>query len=161
MTGGSRWLSCIVDRSQGLRCFQSTVRTIDQKMDQKIPEATTSEDYKSSVSLSRVEREAKLGVLLDHYGQEKGGVKPLVDPNGCKLEYQLLEPLVKANYCGLSMRDLWAVISTKYNDQFPELIKLSQIATLIPVSTADTKRGDLVIKIGPRLSPGLDFLGRQ
>ena len=51
-------------------------------------------DYKSSVSLSHVEREAKLGVLLDHYGQEKGGVKPLVDPNGCKLEYQLLEPLV-------------------------------------------------------------------
>ena len=43
-------------------------------------------DHKSSVSLSRVEREAKLGVLLDHYGQEKGGVKPLVDPNGCKLE---------------------------------------------------------------------------
>ncbi|XP_074632698.1 zinc finger protein 862-like [Acropora palmata] len=98
-------------------------------------------DYKSSVSLSRVEREAKLGVLLDHYGQEKGGVKPLVDPNGCKLEYQLLEPLVKANYCGLSMRDLWAVISTKYNDQFPELIKLAQIATLIPVSTADSERG--------------------
>ena len=97
-------------------------------------------DYKSSMSLSRVEREGKLGVLLDHYGQEKG-VKPLVDPNGCKLEYQLLEPLVKANYCGLSMRDLWAVISTKYNDQFPELIKLAQIATLIPVSTADCERG--------------------
>ena len=98
-------------------------------------------DYKSSESLSRVETEAELGVLLDHYGEEKGGVKPLVDPNGCKLEYQLLEPLVKANYCGLSMRDLWAVISTKYNDQFPELIKLAQIATLIPVSTADCERG--------------------
>ena len=39
------------------------------------------------------------------------------------------------------MRYLWAVISTKYNDQFPELIKLAQIATLIPVSTADCERG--------------------
>ena len=53
----------------------------------------------------------------------------------------ITEPLVKANYCGLSMRDLWAIISTKYNDQFPELIKLAQIATLIPVSTADCERG--------------------
>ena len=48
------------------------------------------------MSLGRAEREAKLGVLLDHYGKEKGGVKPLVHPNGCKLEYQLLEPLVRA-----------------------------------------------------------------
>ena len=39
------------------------------------------------------------------------------------------------------MRDSWAVISSKYNDQFPELIKLAQIATIIPVSTADCKRG--------------------
>ena len=39
------------------------------------------------------------------------------------------------------MRDLWVIISTKYNAQFPELIKLAQIATLIPVSTADCERG--------------------
>ena len=46
------------------------------------------------------------------------------------------------------MRDLWAIITTKYNDQFPELIKLAQIVTLIPVSTADCDSGDLVIEIG-------------
>ena len=55
------------------------------------------------------------------------------------------------------MQELWNVIADQYSDEFPELLKLSQIALLIPVTTADCERGfsyqnNIKVKSRARLS---------
>ena len=98
-------------------------------------------NFKESLAYSSSKWEGMLEVLLDHYGQDKGVCPALIDANKCKLELQVLVPLVRDNYSGLPFQELWGKIFDKYCEQFPELLKLAQIAMLLPFSTADCERG--------------------
>lgn len=55
-------------------------------------------DFKTNASISKADREEKLDILLDHYGKDRDGVSAMLEPNKCRLEMQLLVPLVKNNY---------------------------------------------------------------
>ena len=64
-------------------------------------------NFKESLAYSSSKWEGMLEVLLDHYGQDKGVCPALIDANKCKLELQVLVPLVRDNYSGLPFQELW------------------------------------------------------
>ena len=82
---------------------------------------------------------------LEHYGTpklvEEEELPPLVDANVCRTEFQQFCHLVKDNYQALDFQDLGFVIQGKYSEEFPNLVKLVQIALLLPVSSADCEHG--------------------
>ena len=113
-------------------------------------------DLKAS-GISSAKREGMLTNLLEHFGRDREGFAALVDANKCSLEMHLLVPMVRNNFSGFSVQDLWGVVSDKYSDQFPELLKLAQIAMLIPITTTDCDWGfsyqnNIKVKSQARLS---------
>lgn len=97
----------------------------------------------------------ELEKLLDHFGHEKeitwtdeDGNKyqkksaPLIDSTASKKEWSSLKDTVVAQqYPRDSFACLWQLIARFHQESFPNLLKLAQIALLLPVHTADVERG--------------------
>lgn len=70
--------------------------------------------------------------------------QPLVNPEQTRVEWALLKKVVKAlqpHYPRGSMWKLWALLTNYHLKDFPNLTILAQLATTLPVHTADCERG--------------------
>jgi hypothetical protein len=99
--------------------------------------------------LSQAEREEygndKLDKLLAHYGQaivSKTVTSPaLVDPVQCKQEWQLAKGIVMAQmYPRDSTKKLLQILYTHHQESLPNLMKLAELALIMPYHTADCER---------------------
>ena len=96
-----------------------------------------------------------LSKLLDHFGQKIERVwvddngkqckkisEPLVNPADCQKEWrELKSTVVFQKYPRDSFVSLWQMIAKFHRDAFPNLIKLAELALVLPVHTADVERG--------------------
>ena len=85
--------------------------------------------------------------LLNHFGQERsserGVIFPaVVNPTQAKVEWSLLKDVVKEqHYPTEKLSTLWSCIVKFHADTFPNLLKLAQLALILPLQTADVERG--------------------
>ena len=92
---------------------------------------------------------------MEHFGEERTfpwtsgdgeelvkTSSPLVDSSAARKEFAELNPTVVAqHYPRDNMAALWQNIVKFHSDTFPNLLKLAQVALLLPVHTADVERG--------------------
>ena len=86
----------------------------------------------------------EINLLCDTYGSlsEKPGVAAYVDKLSVKSERALLKHLVlQQKYPTDNIFVLWKIIAKYHVDQFPNLIKLAELALIAPLQTADYERG--------------------
>ena len=86
----------------------------------------------------------EINLLCDTYGSlsEKPGVAAYVDKLSVKSEWALLKHLVlQQKYPTDNIFVLWKIIAKYHVDQFPNLIKLAELALIAPLQTADCERG--------------------
>lgn len=90
----------------------------------------------------------KIDKLLEHYGKEAVNVgktvtRPaLIDPVQCKQEWQLAKGIVMEQmYPRDSTRKLLQVLYTHHKESLPSLMKLAELALIMPYQTADCERG--------------------
>nr|KAG5704901.1 hypothetical protein BaRGS_003884 [Batillaria attramentaria] len=96
----------------------------------------------------------KLETLLNHYGSKqthnwtKNGEaqsttsESLVDAGDCKEEWRRAKRTALAqDYPRENIRDLWTMMATHHAKEFPNLIKLAELAVTCPLQTADCERG--------------------
>jgi hypothetical protein len=81
----------------------------------------------------------KLDVLLSTFGE---GPNHTVDGDECTSEWECLKSLIHNQYSTMTMRQILRLLCTDktLRDMFPQLTKLSTVAALIPVSTAECER---------------------
>ena len=85
--------------------------------------------------------------LLNHFGQERsnerGVIFPaVVNPTQAKVEWSLLKDVVKEqHYPTEKLSTLWSCIVKFHADTFPNLLKLAELAVILPLQTADVERG--------------------
>ena len=80
--------------------------------------------------------EDKLQVLCNHYSPQ------FIDAAETKKEFRLLVPLVlDQKYPRDKFQVLWQIIAANHHDSFPNLLKLAQVALILPVHTAQCERG--------------------
>lgn len=81
----------------------------------------------------------KLETLIGIYGE---GPNPDVNFEECKSEWDCLKKLIHNKYSTMTMRQMLRLLCTNQSlhDLFPQVTKLSTIASLIPVSTAECER---------------------
>ena len=79
--------------------------------------------------------------LLNHFGSEKtnksGVIFPaVVDPTQAKVEWSLLKNIVKEqHYPTEKLSTLWSCVVKFHADTFPKLVKLAQLALILPLQT--------------------------
>lgn len=88
----------------------------------------------------------ELQVLLTHFGEEKErgnkSMLPIVDPKEAKDEWTMLKRLCKSQgYPRDSLAGIWKLINQYHREEFPNLIKLAQLALTSPIHTSDCERG--------------------
>ena len=90
---------------------------------------------------------SEIDILIEHFGTDKTTksgaiVKAIIDSSKIKPEWSLLKKVVlEQKYPRANTMELWQIISSFYSDTFPNLLKLAQIAILLPLQTADVERG--------------------
>lgn len=88
----------------------------------------------------------QLGILTEHYGTERicKGVKSaaVVNPDFCRNEWIDLKNLVlNQGYPRDKFVTLYQIINKYHNSSFPNILKLAQLAMILPLHTADCERG--------------------
>lgn len=100
--------------------------------------------------LSKEEQESygnqELQVLIDHYGEaaESGDIisNPLIDKVKCQEEWSLAKKIVmEQHYPRDSTKLLWKLLFDFHKAVLPNMIKLSNLALIMPYQTADCERG--------------------
>ena len=102
----------------------------------------------------RVFGEDELDRLIAHYGEEPKHTwkeegenqistsPPIINGDEARQEWALLKRIVKAqHYPRDSLWRLWALISKYHSEDFPNLLILAQLATMLAVHTAGCERG--------------------
>lgn len=102
---------------------------------------------------------ADLNILVGHFGEEKTTVwmerseddkqvqktntsPPIINRDDCLKEWKEIKTTVIAQgYPRDKFVTLWQLISKFHRASFPNLIKLAEIALVLPVHTADVERG--------------------
>lgn len=92
--------------------------------------------------------------LLKHFGEEKvykgKHHPPVVSKAEVRQEWAWAKSIVRSlHYPVDQMKELWQLLATHHSDELPSLIKLAQIALLLPLHTADCKRAFSVQKLIP------------
>ena len=74
--------------------------------------------------------------------QKKGIIlEPIVSESASKLEWvSLKELVVKEKYPTNNMHILWKLMQTHLSSSFPNLLKLAEIAMILPLHTAEVER---------------------
>ncbi|XP_021373041.1 zinc finger protein 862-like [Mizuhopecten yessoensis] len=88
----------------------------------------------------------KIAVLCDHFGSEKKILEvissPKFDQKFLPAEWTLAKTVIKQErYPRDRMAQLWQLVHQHHAETFPNLLKLVQIAILMPYQTADCERG--------------------
>ena len=89
----------------------------------------------------------ELETLLSYYGSAKkmqsGEVVPaIVDAEKCRIEWNFTKELVvREHYPVGQIAELWKLMATHHRDEVQNLIKLSQLALVLPTNTAGCERG--------------------
>ena len=88
----------------------------------------------------------KIEALLGHFGKEiqheTTVSTPLVDPTKTREEWGMIKPVViQEGYPRDNTATLWSLIRQYHEESFPNLLKLSAIAIVLPVHTSDCERG--------------------
>ena len=86
----------------------------------------------------------KLEVLTTFYGSSSWGI----NPEACASEWECLKRLMYNKYSSLTHRQMLRLLCAQESlrDMFPQLTKLSAIAALIPISTAECERAFSAMK---------------
>ena len=88
----------------------------------------------------------ELDIQINHYGKDQtlNGVvsKGIIDGDKCFLEWNILKRLViNQKYPRDKLSGLWKLIYMYHRDSVPNLIKLANLALIMPYQTADCERG--------------------
>ena len=86
----------------------------------------------------------ELAILINHYGKDQtlNNVvsKGIIDGDKCFLEWNILKRLViDQKYPRDKLSGLWKLIYMYHRDSVPNLIKLADLALIMPYQTADCK----------------------
>ena len=90
---------------------------------------------------------AMLETLLSHYGSAKKtqsakDVPAVVDAEKCRFERNFVKELVvREHYPMGHIAELWKMLATHHSDEVQNLLKLSQVALVLPTNTAGCERG--------------------
>ena len=84
----------------------------------------------------------EIDTLCNFYGQEKSGEQPYIDAEKTKNEWGILKPLViQQKYPTDKFHILWGLIHKYHGTEFPNLMKIAELALIAPLQTADCERG--------------------
>ena len=86
-----------------------------------------------------------INTLIEHFGREKIHEQtksvPLINGTETRTEWSKLKIVVKTQgYPRKSTAELWGLIYEFHKEDFPNLVKLAQLAIAHPVHTADCER---------------------
>jgi len=89
----------------------------------------------------------ELETLLSHYGSAKKtqsgkDVPAVVDAKKCRFGWNFVKELVvREHYPMGHIAELWKMLATHHSDEVQNLLKLSQVALVLPTNTAGCERG--------------------
>ena len=89
----------------------------------------------------------ELETLLSHYGSAKKtqgskDVPAVVDAEKCRIKWNFVKELVvREHYPVGYIAELWKMLATHHSDEVQNLIKLFQVALVLPTNTAGCERG--------------------
>lgn len=89
----------------------------------------------------------ELETLLSQYGSAKKtqsgkDVPAVVDAEKCRFEWNFVKELVvREHYPVGHIAELWKMLATPHSDKVQNLIKLSQVALVLPTNAAGCERG--------------------
>ena len=88
----------------------------------------------------------EIDILVNHYGKDKiiddVVSKAIIDGDKCHLEWNILKRLViQQKYPRDKMSCLWKLIHVYHSDTVPNMIRLANLALIMPYQTADCERG--------------------
>ena len=90
--------------------------------------------------------EKEIGRLAAHYGNtvtnDEVVSQPLIDPVKCIEEWSLAKRIILSqSYPRDKTATLWKLMFEFHSDALPNLIKLAELALIMPYQTADCERG--------------------
>lgn len=84
----------------------------------------------------------EIDILCNFYGQAKSGEQSYIDPEKIQNEWGILKPLViQQKYPTDKFHILWGLIHKYHSNDFPNLLKIAELALIAPLQTADCERG--------------------
>lgn len=84
----------------------------------------------------------EIQILCEKYGQQGSQCVPYVDEAKVKMEWEILKHLViQQKYPTDNIYTLWKIIHTHHQDLVPNMLKLAELALIVPLQTADCERG--------------------
>jgi len=84
----------------------------------------------------------EIQILCEKYGQQGSQCVPYVDEAEVKMEWEILKHLViQQKYPTDNIYTLWKIIHTHHQDLVPNMLKLAELALIVPLQTADCERG--------------------
>ena len=162
---GIKVIDSSVMRKQFMNVKESFISSLVQEIERRFPAVAT--DIVSNISVlslrgllflapddRKTDGHSQIETLISHYGQASSSEPPFVDPEKVKLEWEACKALVvQQQYPCHTVISTWKLLAGSHPDVFPNLVKLSMLAILVPLQTATVERGFSVqndIKVASR-----------